>query len=429
MKELLEQLESVTDQARCVAITQRLEKLFPGKAIYFSDHPQLLVGPWAAETKQAAVSISPEFGLRKLGADEDIMQRARRRVTGATQEPSSDWHLHHGLESLEWQGHHVDVFTVQHLREYQPDRWSWLISDHEKLLRDLFEAVVAWNSEVHGEVLVFSNGCFSKSAPLQAAIEATAFDDLVLPPDLAASLQNDVSHFLASRELYAKAGAAWKRGMLLMGPPGNGKTHAIKALIKRAGLPCLYVKSFSGRHVDPAGSIPMVFARARAVAPCVVVLEDLDSLVDDENRSFLLNELDGFAVNDGLLTIASTNHPERLDPSLIHRPSRFDRKYRFELPDLGLRRRYLDAWASRAPAPIPADTLDRAAEASAGFTFAYLKEVGLSTLMQWASQGQKTALGDELLSVVDQLKQEILATPAGPPPAPKPKPRFPWDMG
>jgi AAA+ superfamily predicted ATPase len=72
--------------------------------------------------------------------------------------------------------------------------------------------------------------------------------------------------------------------MLLMGPPGNGKTHAIKGLIKRAGLPCLYVKSFSGRHVDPAGSIPQVFARARELAPCVVVLQKLDSLVDDENR-------------------------------------------------------------------------------------------------------------------------------------------------
>ncbi|MFO0595129.1 MAG: ATP-binding protein [Myxococcaceae bacterium] len=429
MNELLSDLESVDAQARCTAITQRLAKRFPGKALYFSNNAQFMVGPWAAATREAEVAISPDVSLKKVGTREGFAQRMRRQHQGGREPDTSTWHLHHGLESFTWRGHHVDVFTVQQLTQYETERWSWLISDDEGLLRALFSAVVAWNSEVHGEVLVFSNGCFSKSADLQSAIESTKLEDLVLPAQLAESLTADVSHFLASRELYAKSGAAWKRGMLLMGPPGNGKTHAIKGLIKQARLPCLYVKSFSGRHVDPAGSIPQVFARARELAPCVVVLEDLDSLVDDENRSFLLNELDGFAVNDGLLTIASTNHPERLDPSLIHRPSRFDRKYRFELPDTGLRRRYLEAWAAKAPATVAADALARAAELSAGFTFAYLKEVGLSTLMQWASNAQARPLGDELLDVVESLKQEILATPAGPPPEPKAKPRFPWDFG
>jgi len=172
-----------------------------------------------------------------------------------------------------------------------------------------------------------------------------------------------------------------------------------------------------------------VTALAPLAAPGVGVLEDLASLVEDENRSYLLNELDGFAVNDGLLTIASTNHPERLDPSLIHRPSRFDRKYRFELPELDLRKRYLEQWASRAPAKINEEFMARGAELTTGFTFAYLKEVGLSTLMQWASEGQARPLGEVLISVIEQLKQEILATPAGPPPPPKAKPRFPWDMG
>ncbi|MBL8913967.1 MAG: AAA family ATPase [Archangium sp.] len=428
MNELLADLETVEEQARSAAITARLIKKYPSRKIFFTDNSEFLVGPWAAATRQTTVSLSPEYAVRKLGIEEGFTQRMRREQRGEMA-PTSSWHLSEGLESFEWKGHRFEVFTTRLLNEYGSHRWSWLISDDDTLIKELFAVVVAWNSEVHGEVLVFSNGCFSKSAELQSAIEATKIEDLVLPPQLAESLLNDVSHFLASRELYEKAGAAWKRGMLLMGPPGNGKTHAIKGLIKRAGLPCLYVKSFSGRHVDPAGSIPQVFARARELAPCVVVLEDLDSLVDDENRSFLLNELDGFAVNDGLLTIASTNHPERLDPSLLHRPSRFDRKYRFELPELDLRRRYLDAWSSKTASPVAADVLTRAAELSNGFTFAYLKEVGLSTLMQWASEGQKRPLGDVLIEVIDQLKQEILATPAGPPPAPKAKPRFPWDFG
>lgn len=123
----------------------------------------------------------------------------------------------------------------------------------------------------------------------------------------------------------------------------------------------------------------------------------------------------------------ATNHPERLDPSLIHRPSRFDRKYRFDLPEAGLRRRYLEAWAKRLSVPLAEGVLDKAVEETAGFTFAYLKEVGLSTQMQWVSENQARPMGEVLSAVVAALKEEILATPAGPPPAPRPRPRFPFD--
>jgi transitional endoplasmic reticulum ATPase len=69
-----------------------------------------------------------------------------------------------------------------------------------------------------------------------------------------------------------------------------------------------------------------VFNKARQLAPCVIILEDLDSLINDRNRSFFLNQLDGLERNDGLLIIGTTNHFERLDPGLSTRPSRFDRK-------------------------------------------------------------------------------------------------------
>lgn len=69
-----------------------------------------------------------------------------------------------------------------------------------------------------------------------------------------------------------------------------------------------------------------VFSKARVLAPCVLILEDLDSLINDRNRSFFLNQLDGIEGNDGLLLIGTTNHMDRLDPGLSTRPSRFDRK-------------------------------------------------------------------------------------------------------
>jgi len=73
-------------------------------------------------------------------------------------------------------------------------------------------------------------------------------------------------------------------------------------------------------------AIAEVFSKARQNSPCVIILEDLDSLVNDRNRSFFLNELDGLEGNDGLLIVGSTNHLDRLDPGLSTRPSRFDRK-------------------------------------------------------------------------------------------------------
>lgn len=74
------------------------------------------------------------------------------------------------------------------------------------------------------------------------------------------------------------------------------------------------------------GSMLAVFSKARQTAPCVLILEDLDSLINDQNRSFFLNEMDGLQGNDGLLVIGTTNHFDRLDPGLSTRPSRFDRK-------------------------------------------------------------------------------------------------------
>ena len=74
------------------------------------------------------------------------------------------------------------------------------------------------------------------------------------------------------------------------------------------------------------GAMADVFDKARQLSPCLIVLEDLDSLINDRNRSFFLNQLDGLQNNDGLLIIGTTNHFERLDPGLSTRPSRFDRK-------------------------------------------------------------------------------------------------------
>ncbi len=83
-------------------------------------------------------------------------------------------------------------------------------------------------------------------------------------------------------------------------------------------------------------SMKSIFARystTLAAPPCILVLEDLDSLLTPQNGSFFLNELDGFAANIGIVTLATTNHPERLQSAILEPSSRFDRKYPFGLPE------------------------------------------------------------------------------------------------
>jgi AAA+ superfamily predicted ATPase len=206
----------------------------------------------------------------------------------------------------------------------------------------------------------------------------------------------------------------WKRGVLLLGPPGNGKTHAVKALINVLGKPCLYVKSFATRQTTDGWSIRQVFGRARESAPCVLVLEDLDSLITDKNRSFFLNELDGFAANRGILTLASTNHPDRLDPAIVNRPSRFDRKFHFDLPAVAERRAYIAMW-NRTLKPelrLTEAGLDRAAESTAGFSFAYLKELFVSAVMGWMHSAKPGAMDAVIEEHVAALRREMVSSTA-----------------
>jgi len=77
------------------------------------------------------------------------------------------------------------------------------------------------------------------------------------------------------------------------------------------------VKGFKSEYATDQENLAVVFARARMTTPCLVVMEDLDSMIDDKSRAFFLNELDGFETNTGVVVLATTNHPDRLDPAIL----------------------------------------------------------------------------------------------------------------
>ncbi len=288
------------------------------------------------------------------------------------------------------------------------ERRSFIVSPSRSSAEALFTRVCRHCSEVSGEVLVFDGGSWAKDEQLFEAIRTVSMEGLVLRGSLRDDIVGDIRAFFGSRATYARYRVPYKRGVLLYGPPGNGKTHFLKALIASLDVPCLYVKSLKGRYDGQHDAIRRVFQRARSVAPCLLVFEDLESIVTDDNRSFFLNELDGFAENTGVVVLATSNYPEQIDPAIIDRPSRFDRKYLFDLPSAAERRIYLERWSQRLePEMQPTEGgLEHAVGATGSFSFAYLKELTLSATMAWIAEPSAGRMDGVLRSVLVTLKEQ-----------------------
>jgi len=377
-------------------LSQRLAMLWPDKALLEGMDGAFNVEGYAREGRCALVERPVPHSQRVahyLGPEQRPLYRAQQVLFDIT-----------------WQGQRLQAL-VMHWNDNMSSPYHFCIAaDSLTVAEDFLMAVCAWTMEVRDEVLVFDAGHWHKDPELFAAIKGATLDNLVLRGSLKEDIHDDLSQFFAARDTYAEYGVPWKRGVLLVGPPGNGKTHAVKALVNALAQPCLYVKSFRSQGPDEF-SIRAVFERARMTTPCILVLEDLDSLVTPSNRSFFLNELDGFAGNTGILTLATTNHPERLDPAIVDRPSRFDRKYPFDLPAVEERRAYIAQWnRSLRPALRLSDAAVTAiAERTDDFSFAYLKELFISSMMRWISTRQHGAMDEVMGGQVDVLRAQMVS--------------------
>jgi len=154
----------------------------------------------------------------------------------------------------------------------------------------------------------------------------------------------------------------------------------------------------------------IAFDKAREYAPCIMVLEDLDTLITERNRSFFLNQLDGLSGNDGLLLLTTTNHLDAIDPALSQRPSRFDRKFLFDDPDQEERKLYCQYWqdklADNEAIKFPDSLVDKIAEQTNRFSFAYLKEAFVSSLVLMADD-QSRSFEEVVMDQIKILKQGL----------------------
>lgn len=173
------------------------------------------------------------------------------------------------------------------------------------------------------------------------------FDDVAGEDEAKESLA-EIVDYLHSPAKYTEAGASMPKGLLLVGPPGTGKTMLAKAVAGEAGVPFFsisgseFVEMFVGMG---ASKVRDLFKQAKEKAPCIVFIDEIDTIGkkrdgqlggNDEREQTLnqlLTEMDGFEGNNGVIILAATNRPESLDPALT-RPGRFDRRVPVELPDL-----------------------------------------------------------------------------------------------
>jgi hypothetical protein len=199
-------------------------------------------------------------------------------------------------------------------------------------------------------------------------------DDVVLLPDpVAESLIEDAQRFWAAGGSFRKLGFLHKRGFLLMGPAGCGKTSIINqvadyVLRELDGLVLLVTEP---THAEVVLSN---LRRVESERPALAVIEDIDSMLSDGREERLLSLLDGKTQIDHVLFIATTNYPERLDQRLRARPSRFDRVEVIAAPSAEVRRAYL----KKRVLDLSAVEIDNWISLSEGFSIAHLKELVLA---------------------------------------------------
>ncbi|KAL8671697.1 MAG: hypothetical protein Q9168_003797 [Polycauliona sp. 1 TL-2023] len=264
-----------------------------------------------------------------------------------------------------------------------------IVDGRSQRIDELIAVASQWSADLHDEIWVFDQEHWSKDSDLWKSVQNSTWDDVILDDTMKKTLVEDVEGFFDRKDDYEQFGVPWKRGIIFHGIPGNGKTISIKALVQFLSsrsdpIPTLYVKSLAGCR-GPHYAIRAIFTKARQTTPCLLVFEDLDSLITDKVKSFFLNEVDGLESNDGIMMIGSTNYLDRLDPGIAKRPSRFDRKYHFALPAVAERTRYCEYWRSKLAdnksIDFPPTLCAAIAEITEDFSFAYLKEAFITSLL------------------------------------------------
>lgn len=232
-------------------------------------------------------------------------------------------------------------------------------------------------------------------------IERIAEELFVLPSPEIKSIIDDIRKFWEGKETFKSYKYVHKRGILLHGDPGCGKSGIIQLCVNYVieEMKGIVINIKDHYQVEMFDDFIQTFRKIEQDRPLIVIMEDLDALTGEEKyiTSKLLNILDGIKQIEGVVYLASTNYPEKLEERVSDRPSRFDRRYRIEPPDATIRESYLRSKIGEEE--LEKINIKEWIKASDGFSIAHLKELVISTLVLGNSF-------EESLSHLKQLKNK-----------------------
>jgi ATP-dependent 26S proteasome regulatory subunit len=210
-------------------------------------------------------------------------------------------------------------------------------------------------------------------------------------------VRSDFELFFQREDWFRQHHLPYRRGYLLWGAPGNGKTATIRVM---AAHP--YIRPYTldlSDSEEKSADVLRLFERAAENTPALIILEDLDRAfptagkrTQERTVSFqaLLNSLDGLGTQDGVIVVATANDPTCLDPAILKRPGRFDRVVQFRNPDSDLRREYYQ----RLSPVLTGDQFETAIERTEGFSFAQLRETYILGAQSAFEHGSEVGVAD-----------------------------------